>query len=88
MGKKKGRRQVDPSRDECESTEDEAEEGENLNSCPHTGSESVRTRHVRPLYDRWNENTRGLIINQEEALYFSVLQNKLSLYGTLTIIKM
>ena len=40
---------MDPSRDECESTEDEAEEGENLNSCPHTGSESVRTRHVRPL---------------------------------------
>jgi len=38
MGKKKGRRQVDPSRDECESTEDEAEDGENLNSCPHTGS--------------------------------------------------
>jgi hypothetical protein len=37
MGKKKGRRQVDPSRDECESTEDEAEDGENLNSCPHTG---------------------------------------------------
>jgi hypothetical protein len=38
MGKKKGRRQVDPSRDQCESTEDEAEDSENLNSCPHTGN--------------------------------------------------
>ncbi len=38
MGKKKGRRQVDPSRDECESTEEEGEDpADNLNSCPHTG---------------------------------------------------
>jgi hypothetical protein len=41
MGKKKGRRQVDPSRDECESTEDEAEDAENLNSCPHVGKSTV-----------------------------------------------
>ena len=39
MGKKKGRRQSDPSRDECESTDEETVglELEVQSSCPHTG---------------------------------------------------
>ena len=39
MGKKKGRRQSDPSRDECESTDEETVglEIEVQSSCPHTG---------------------------------------------------
>jgi len=48
MGKKKGRRQVDPSRDECESTEEEGEDGDSLNSCPHTGKTFVMIRIPDP----------------------------------------
>jgi len=51
MGRKKGKRQGDPSRDECESTdsevgEDESLESKPLNSCPHVGK-AVQLSNVK-----------------------------------------
>lgn len=55
MGRKKGKRQSDPSRDEAESTDSERENGDNSNhnSCPHVGKAVQFTNVKKTLKIAW-----------------------------------